>query len=191
MEFPEIPTDGVVGARRDLLSQGKSRIRDSECLIDARFELRNTGHNIADWGYETEDHPSHGLIVVTQNVEHSFVWANAKVPGAAEAKSRSGRLKNIFACRDQPLEDTAGLHCGPHPAQDNSYPPAPKPNLRASTAGFRLKRRGKRPVLPKLRSKLAISPQRGYCLRAPDRTSALRIAESALAKRYARHTPRS
>src|ERR1035438_3645935 len=32
--------------------------------------------------------------------------------------------------------------------------------------------------------------QRNYCLRAPDRTPALRTAESALAKRYARHTPR-
>ncbi len=39
------------------------------------------------------------------------------------------------------------------------------PGRRGSGDG--IKRRGKRPVLPKLRSKLAISPQRGYCLRAP------------------------
>ncbi len=41
--------------------------------------------------------------------------------------------------RDQSLESSAGLHRGPHPAQENSYPPAPKPNLRASTAGFRFR----------------------------------------------------
>jgi len=38
--------------------------------------------------------------------------------------------------------------------------------------------------------KIAISHQQDYCLRAPDRTPALQTAESALAKRYARHTPR-
>jgi hypothetical protein len=42
---------------------------------------------------------------------------------------------------------------------------------------------------PKQRGKLAKSYQQDYCLRAPDRTPALQTAESASAKRYARHTP--
>lgn len=70
--------------------------------------------------------------------------AAARPPRHADAAHRqypSGYHPRSTNCgavaRDQPLENTAGLHCGPHPAQDNSYPPAPKPNLRASTAGFR------------------------------------------------------
>jgi hypothetical protein len=62
------------------------------------------------------------------------------------------------------------------------------PGRRGSGNG--IKRRGMGPFYTKLPRKPAISYQRDYCLRAPDRTPALQTAESALAKRYARHTPK-
>jgi hypothetical protein len=61
------------------------------------------------------------------------------------------------------------------------------PGRRGSGNG--IKRRGMGPFYTKLPRKPAISYQRDYCLRAPDRTPALQTAEPALAKRYARHTP--
>jgi len=47
------------------------------------------------------------------------------------------------------------------------------------------------PFYPKRHRKLAINHQQDYCLRAPVRTPVLQTAESALAKRYARHAPKA
>jgi len=45
------------------------------------------------------------------------------------------------------------------------------------------------PVFGQIKEQFAINHQQDYCLRAPVRTPVLQTAESALAKRYARHTP--
>jgi hypothetical protein len=63
------------------------------------------------------------------------------------------------------------------------------PGRRGSGNGIKLREKG--PLYPKRHGELAISYQRDDCLRAPDRTPTLQTAESALAKRYARHTPRA
>src|ERR1019366_5578649 len=92
--------------------------------------------------------------------------------------------------RFSPLQLARQTECSPRVATGvrGQQPAEAVPDRRGSGNG--IKRREKGPSYPKRQRKLAISYQRDYCLRAPDRTPALQTAEPALAKRYARHAPR-
>ena len=83
----------------DRSSERLNAILDSRRLVEVLFELRDVGEDLVDVRNRSEDHSYHGLVVAPQIVAHVVVRVSAKLLGAAEAKSRSGRLKKIFACR--------------------------------------------------------------------------------------------
>ena len=61
------------------------------------LQFCHLGDNLIHIWDRAKDHTGHGFVVPPQIGDHLPVACQNKVPGAAEAWSRSGRLKDIRA----------------------------------------------------------------------------------------------
>ena len=93
--------------------QQKVRMVKSGRRVNSSLEFLDSGDNVIEFGCRSHDHSGHPVVVPPQGSTISGEGLRASVPGMADARSKSGRSKNIRACRTQSREreESAKARC--------------------------------------------------------------------------------